>query len=89
MRAMRECKSTNKKLMDETNRIENEKGQLRAKLENAIEKAQEVCERLQDQTATAAKATDKTIREHPYEAMGIAFGVGLLVGLLVVRGRGD
>jgi ElaB/YqjD/DUF883 family membrane-anchored ribosome-binding protein len=73
--------------MDETNRIENEKGQLRAKLENAIEKAQEVCERLQDQTATAAKATDKTIREHPYEAMGIAFGVGLLVGLLVVRGR--
>lgn len=73
--------------MDETNRMENEKGQLRAKLENAIEKAQEVCERLQEQTATAAKATDKTIRDHPYEAMGIAFGVGLLVGLLVVRGR--
>jgi ElaB/YqjD/DUF883 family membrane-anchored ribosome-binding protein len=75
--------------MDETNRIESEKSQLRAKLENAIEKAQEVCERLQDQTATAAKATDKTIREHPYEAMGAAFGLGLLIGLLVARGRGD
>jgi ElaB/YqjD/DUF883 family membrane-anchored ribosome-binding protein len=75
--------------MDETNRIESEKSQLRAKLENAIEKAQEVCERLQDQTATAAKATDKTIREHPYEAMGVAFGLGLLIGLLVARGRDD
>ena len=73
--------------MDETNRLESEKSQLRTKLENAIQKAQEVCERLQDQTTTAAKATDKSIREHPYQAVGIAFGVGLLVGLLVARGR--
>lgn len=75
--------------MDETNRLESEKSQLRTKLENAIQKAQEVCERLQDQTTTAAKATDKSIREHPYQAVGIAFGVGLLVGLLVARGRGE
>jgi len=73
--------------MDETNRLESEKSQLRTKLESAIQKAQEVCERLQDQTSTAAKATDKSIREHPYQAVGIAFGVGLLVGLLVARGR--
>lgn len=75
--------------MDETNRLESEKSQLRTKLENAIQKAQEVCERLQDQTTTAAKATDKSIREHPYQAVGIAFGVGLLVGLLVARGRDE
>jgi ElaB/YqjD/DUF883 family membrane-anchored ribosome-binding protein len=25
------------------------------------------------------------IRAHPYESMGIAFGVGLLIGVLVAR----
>jgi ElaB/YqjD/DUF883 family membrane-anchored ribosome-binding protein len=33
----------------------------------------------------AAKATDRVIREHPYESIGAAFGVGLLLGLLVTR----
>ena len=31
------------------------------------------------QTVAAAKATDKAVREHPYQAIGIAFGVGLLI----------
>ena len=75
--------------MDETNRIAAEKGQVRAKLEEVMEKAQEVCQRLQEQTTNAAKVTDKTIREHPYQAVGIAFGVGLLVGVLVSRSRRD
>jgi ElaB/YqjD/DUF883 family membrane-anchored ribosome-binding protein len=75
--------------MDETNRLETEKGQIRANLENVIEKAKDVCERLQNQTAAAAKATDKTVREHPYEAMGVAFGLGVLIGFLVCRRRGD
>ncbi|HZR16915.1 MAG TPA: hypothetical protein VFE51_06265 [Verrucomicrobiae bacterium] len=75
--------------MDETNRLETEKSQIRASLENVIEKAKDVCERLQNQTTAAAKATDKTVREHPYEAMGIAFGVGVLIGVLVSRSRRD
>lgn len=75
--------------MDETNRLENEKGQMRASLENVIEKAKDVCDRLQNQTAAAAKATDKTVREHPYESMGVAFGLGVLVGFLIFRRRGD
>jgi ElaB/YqjD/DUF883 family membrane-anchored ribosome-binding protein len=75
--------------MDETNRLESEKGQIRASLENVIEKAKDVCERLQNQTAAAAKATDKTVREHPYQALGIAFGVGVLIGVLVSRSRRD
>ena len=75
--------------MEETNRLETEKGQIRANLENVIEKAKDVCDRLQNQTAAAAKATDKTVREHPYEAMGVAFGLGVLIGFLVCRRRGD
>lgn len=75
--------------MEETNRIETEKSQMRASLENVIERAKDVCERLQNQTAAAAKATDKSVREHPYQAMGIAFGIGVLVGVLACRGRRD
>jgi ElaB/YqjD/DUF883 family membrane-anchored ribosome-binding protein len=75
--------------MEATEHGDGEEGALRAKLEAATEKAKEVCNRLQDQTAAAAKATDKTIREHPYQAIGIAFGVGLLIGVLVARGRGE
>jgi ElaB/YqjD/DUF883 family membrane-anchored ribosome-binding protein len=75
--------------MEEINRIEAEKGELRAKLENVVEKAKEACERLQEQTAAAAKATDKTIREKPYHAMGVAFGVGVLIGVLAMWSRRD
>ena len=35
--------------------------------------------------AIHAKVADKTIREHPYESVGVAFGVGLLIGVLVGR----
>lgn len=74
--------------MEAVNRVDTEKGELRAKLEAATEKAKEVCNRLQEETVAAAKATDKTIREHPYQAIGIAFGVGVLVGVLAGRLRG-
>lgn len=33
----------------------------------------------------AAKKADDTIRAHPYESIGIAFGVGLLLGALLRR----
>ncbi len=75
--------------MEVLERVDNEKGKLRAKLESAVERAKEVCERVEKKTITAAKATDKTVRAHPYEAIGIAFGMGLLVGLLVMRRRRD
>ena len=75
--------------MDTTEPGDNETGDLQAKLSAAIEKAKEVCQRLQDQTTAAAKATDRAVREHPYQAIGLAFGVGLLVGVLVARCRRD
>jgi ElaB/YqjD/DUF883 family membrane-anchored ribosome-binding protein len=75
--------------MEATERAENEKHELRARLEAATEKAKEVCKKLQEQTVAAAKATDQAVREHPYQAIGIAFGVGLLVGVLAMRCRRD
>jgi len=73
--------------MEATEHGETEKHELRAKLEAATEKAKEVCKHLQEETVAAAKATDKAVREHPYQAVGIAFGVGLLIGVLAARCR--
>jgi len=59
--------------------------ELRSRLASALESAKAAYERLQNGTVAAARATDETIRDHPYESIGIAFGVGLLVGVLVAR----
>lgn len=57
----------------------------RTRLGEALEKAKATCRRLEERTVAAAKATDKVIRQHPYESIGIAFGIGLLIGVLVAR----
>ncbi len=57
----------------------------RAKLSETLESAKATCKRLEEKTIATAKATDRVIREHPYQSIGIAFGLGLLIGVLVNR----
>jgi ElaB/YqjD/DUF883 family membrane-anchored ribosome-binding protein len=38
-------------------------------------------------TKQAAKATDEYVHENPWKAVGIGVGVGLIVGMLISRGR--
>jgi len=59
--------------------------EVRNRLSAALTSARATCDKLQDKTVEAAKATDHVIREHPYESIGVAFGVGLLIGVLVGR----
>jgi len=61
----------------------------RNRLSAAVQRAKTTCKELQDHTVASAKAAarkaDATIREHPYESLGVAFGLGLLIGVLVAR----
>lgn len=61
----------------------------RSRVAEAIERAKTTCVRLQEQTIATAKAAaqkaDTVIREHPYESIGAAFGIGLLLGVIVAR----
>jgi ElaB/YqjD/DUF883 family membrane-anchored ribosome-binding protein len=59
--------------------------EMRMRLSAAIDSAKETYRRMEEKAVAGAKATDKVIREHPYESLGIAFGMGLLVGVLVTR----
>jgi ElaB/YqjD/DUF883 family membrane-anchored ribosome-binding protein len=37
---------------------------------------------VKERALTGAKTTDRTVREYPYQTLGIVFGVGMVVGLL-------
>lgn len=45
------------------------------------------CERLKQQAVMGARATDRAIRLHPYTSLGIAVGVGFVLGAIANSGR--
>jgi ElaB/YqjD/DUF883 family membrane-anchored ribosome-binding protein len=57
----------------------------RERLSAAVEVARETQRKLQARAVEAAKATDRTIREHPYQSIGIAFGIGMVLGVIINR----
>ena len=57
----------------------------RERLAAALEVAKETRRKLEERAVSGAKATDRVIREHPYESIGAAFGIGLVLGLVLGR----
>jgi len=57
----------------------------RARLAASLESAKGSFHKVEEKAIAGSKATDKVIRDHPYQSIGIAFGVGLLIGVLVTR----
>jgi ElaB/YqjD/DUF883 family membrane-anchored ribosome-binding protein len=57
----------------------------RKRLTAALERGKEAWGQAQDYAVAQAKAADEVIRDHPYQSIGIAFGVGALLGLLLRR----
>ena len=56
-----------------------------ATTERMVDELKSMIERAQDQAVERAKAADRVIRDHPYQTIGIAFGLGLLIGVLARR----
>ena len=59
--------------------------EVRERLTDALETAKRTCHRLEEKAVEGAKAADRVVREHPYQSIGVAFGIGLLIGVLVTR----
>ena len=57
----------------------------RAKVREGLEAAKLRLGPLADETAEQARAADRYLREHPWNAVGIAVLVGIAVGLLINR----
>lgn len=54
-------------------------------LRQAKVKLAEVEDILVDKGKQAARATDEYVHDHPWRAVGIAAGVGLIIGMLISR----
>jgi ElaB/YqjD/DUF883 family membrane-anchored ribosome-binding protein len=57
----------------------------RDRLKSALASARDTYVIVQKKAVHGAKVADKTIRDNPYYSIGIAFGVGALVGYLWKR----
>jgi ElaB/YqjD/DUF883 family membrane-anchored ribosome-binding protein len=57
----------------------------RKRLAAALDSAKEIASRVRDKAVEGAQAADEAVRENPYTAICIAFGVGALLGYLAVR----
>ena len=63
--------------------------QAREKIQDSLHKAKiklaEAEEVVIDKTKQAAHATDEYVHEHPWRAVGVAAGIGLIIGMLISR----
>jgi ElaB/YqjD/DUF883 family membrane-anchored ribosome-binding protein len=59
--------------------------QAHEKLAEAMDAAKATGAKLKDKALQGARSTDETIREYPYQSIGVAFGIGVLIGVLVHR----
>ena len=75
-----------RELMSATAHVAEEKVvEARKRVAAALERAKEAWSTVQETAVAKAKATDQVIRTHPYQSIGIAFGVGALIGFLISR----
>jgi ElaB/YqjD/DUF883 family membrane-anchored ribosome-binding protein len=73
-------------LMAATADVAGEKvGDARKRLAAALERGKEIYGQVREKAVQGAKAADEAVHEHPYQAIGIAFGVGAILGYLVAR----
>ena len=62
---------------------------LRARLRSAVDDGKTLVDNMKHAIQRQAGRADDTIRANPYQSIGIAAGVGLVVGLLISRRCGS
>ena len=71
-------------LMAATADVAGEKvGEARKRLAAALESGKEIYGRVRERAVEKAKVADDAVREHPYQVIGLAFGAGAILGLLI------
>jgi len=83
---MRQLAEDAQALMSATADVAGEKvGEARKRLAAALERGKEVYGRVREKAVEVAKAADEAVHERPYQAIGIALGVGAILGYLAAR----
>lgn len=75
-----------KALLDATAALAEQKaGEARKRLSAVMDSSKEVYNRVCEGAVEGAKVADQTIRKNPYQAIGIALGLGALLGYFISR----
>ena len=73
-------------LMAATAEVAGEKvSEARKRLGLALERTKELAGRVRDKAVEGAKAADEAVHEHPYKAIAIGIGAGVLIGFFLGR----
>jgi len=73
-------------LMTATADVAGEKvSEARQRLAVALERGKELYGRVREKAVEGAKAADKVVHEHPYQAIAIGVGFGAMLGYLAAR----
>jgi ElaB/YqjD/DUF883 family membrane-anchored ribosome-binding protein len=73
-------------LLNATSDVAGERvAEARKRLNAALEQGRETCEHVREKALHSVKAVDQMIREKPYQSIGIALGIGALIGFLMSR----
>jgi len=70
---------------DLSEKAKDARAKLSVKLDDARVKLGEWQGIAKEKVIEGAKQADQTIRAHPYESIAVAFGVGLLIGIVATR----
>lgn len=57
----------------------------KAELEGALARLKARGDRIKLQALGGARATDRAIRKYPYQSLGVVFGLGIVLGMLLRR----
>jgi ElaB/YqjD/DUF883 family membrane-anchored ribosome-binding protein len=67
-------------------RLENSTAETRgAAAEKLVDDLKAIIQRAEQKAVESAKAADRVVRDHPYQTIGVAFGLGVLLGVLLRR----
>jgi ElaB/YqjD/DUF883 family membrane-anchored ribosome-binding protein len=56
-----------------------------ATADKLVSELKTIIQRAEQKTVERAKAADRVVRDHPYPTIGLAFGLGVLIGILARR----
>jgi ElaB/YqjD/DUF883 family membrane-anchored ribosome-binding protein len=80
-----ESRSQGDKMKSSVHSVAEGLADVREELQNRLGAAWETG---REKVSACAQATDRTIREKPYQSIGIALGLGVLIGMILNRNRG-
>jgi ElaB/YqjD/DUF883 family membrane-anchored ribosome-binding protein len=57
----------------------------KSKFLNSVERMKATCNDLRERTSTHVQDVEETLRQYPYSAVGVALGIGIIIGFLSRR----